>query len=176
MTSLWARMLVFYAWQENKITKECAQYFDELIRQHETATTPSAHHPSTVNCITMNGKDTYCVLGNIGTINDYSMEKRNFDVITYIKKTTYENGRRCGGHNKTAFLANVIYEDFSQLPTYISAYIKYGNTTRENLILIKNYLRNTQFIVSDKQIANYKTLIKDINDKLAEIEVENDIK
>ena len=31
MTTLWARMLIFKAWENGEITERCAHYFDELL-------------------------------------------------------------------------------------------------------------------------------------------------
>ena len=103
MTPLWARMLVFKAWEKGEITEECAHYFDFLINKHKFIKKEikyvqnfSIYGNDTVGnkeqkyaYIYREEQDLASVLFNIGLdTNDRGYSY--FNPIKYIKASTYK--------------------------------------------------------------------------------------
>ena len=75
MTTLWARLKIWKAFENGEITEECAQYFDELLNNNKYVNVK--HHIITLGMgqsITtqseyahFNGTGNICVLGSIGS-------------------------------------------------------------------------------------------------------------
>lgn len=154
MTTFWARMLVFNECKNpgkfsTGLPEEAAMYFDELIERHSTATTPSVFNAEVINCTSMNDPSTYCVLGNIGAVNNPKEGIRNFDVVKYIKATTYI----CNEVYDNTFivhLASLIGEEYAGLDSSISSLIKHGKPSIEDLKLIRSYLYDTKYLPTKK--------------------------
>lgn len=106
MTTFWARMLIFKAWEKGEITEECAKYFDQLIE--------GAYIRKIENNI-VGITDTYnadtkfpgCVLQKLTEGSAY------FGVIKYINNASYKNGLT--KDNGTAYLANIVGEEYKAL-------------------------------------------------------------
>ena len=170
MTTLWARMLVIKAWEKGEITEECAHYFDELLFKNSFTQIYSYGSGSydTRELICFNGHySTKNVLQNIGGGD-------HFDVLTYIKKTSFEKGYTMG--NNTVYLANIIKQEYESLnlkiksqfgvPLFTSQLEEFGKEwyqedNLESLVKIYNYLKNTNY-KDDHLIYNLEYGIKKI--------------
>jgi len=140
MTTLWARMLVIKAWEKGEITEECAHYFDKLLSIGSS------------ELIAFNGHYTEkSVLDCIGGGD-------HFDVLTYIKRTSFEKGYTMG--NNTVYLANIIKEDYESLDLKVKSQFGvplftaqleefskewYKEDNLESLVKIYYYLKNTNY-------------------------------
>ena len=154
MTTFWARMLIFNECKNpgkfsTGLPEEAAMYFDELIERYSTTTTPSVFNAEVINCTILNDPSTYCVLGNIGAVNNPEGAVRNFDVVKYIKATTYI----CNEVYDNTFivhLASLIGEEYAGLDSSISSLIKHGKPSIEDLKLIRSYLYDTKYLPTKK--------------------------
>lgn len=145
MTTFWARMLVYKAWEKGEITEECAHYFDELLNHYKT------------NCELHEIEDfnkyheyRFCVLQNIAT-ND----ECEFQILDYIKKTTYEKDGE-----KPVYLANIIHEDYNLLGEEIENYMNSKKADLTGLATIYDYLISTYFEYKKPNKGNDEILIK----------------
>jgi len=154
MTTFWARMLIFNECKNpgkfsTGLPEEAAMYFDELMERYSTTTTPSVFNAEVINCTILNDPSTYCVLGNIGAVNNPEGAVRNFDVVKYIKATTYI----CNEVYDNTFivhLASLIGEEYAGLDSSISSLIKHGKPSIEDLKLIRSYLYDTKYLPTKK--------------------------
>ena len=152
MTTLWARMLVIKAWEKGEITEECAHYFDELLFKNSFIQVFTDGGIDTRELTSFNQHyTTRSVLKNIGG-------GELFDVLTYIKRTSFEKGYTIG--NNTVYLANIIKEDYESLglsvksqfgvPLFSAQLEEFGKEwyqedNLESLVKIYNYLKNTNY-------------------------------
>ncbi|MBR1987624.1 MAG: hypothetical protein IKA36_01160 [Clostridia bacterium] len=134
MTTLWARMFVFEAMQNNDITKECAEYFDNLLKEYE-----KTNDGIEISKFNTDEPGEYCVLQNIG-----QTKNNEFDVLEYIKKMTFEEG--CTKDGKTAFLANIIDQDYKRLAPEITKYLDSEKADLKGTTDIYDYLCCTYFM------------------------------
>lgn len=168
MTTFWARMLIFNECKNpgkfsTGLPEEAAMYYDELIERHSTATTPSVFHAEVIKCTIMNDPSTYCVLGNIGAVNNPKEGIRNFDVIKYIKATTYI----CNEVYDNTFivhLATLIGEEYAGLDNNITSLIKHGKPSIEDLKLIRSYLYDTKYLPTKKRTSRDASYLIDLID------------
>ena len=121
MTTFWARMLIFTAWEDGEISDECARYFDELLESNEY----DLNH----NIINFNS-EKWCILRKIG----FNEMLNEFEVLKYIKKVKFEKD------GEKVYLASIIKEDYHFLNDEIVKYINSKNTKTDDLMSIYDYL------------------------------------
>ena len=103
MTTILAKILIDEAMKNDQITEECATYFNDLLEANRFHTfngdvfVNQSHYTITTEneFKSFNGSNPQCTLGQIGkvykTINNIKCE--DFDVLKYIKQTSFENGK-----------------------------------------------------------------------------------
>ena len=166
MTTLWARLKIWKAFENGAITEECAQYFDELLNnnkyvnvKHNIITLGSPQAITTQSEYAhFNGTNEMCVLGSIGS------SENHFDVIKYINETTFENGKRNayiheGDYktktlDKTVYLKNITEVEYSNLGEEILKKLRDPNLTRTKFEIIYNYLKGTHYSAIDYEDAD----------------------
>ena len=128
MTPLWARMLVFKAWENGKITKGCAQYFDEFLRDHSYFYAGESYHEyKTINEVFASVVNSYNKCYHVNNLSD-SLEY-------YIQKMSYYDGRpRAAGtpfHSTKIYLFEVLGCDISDIGSRIESYLKQNSHISE---------------------------------------------
>ncbi len=127
MTTFWARILIFKAWEKGEITEKCAHYFDELLNSNKMGVDYEVDFNS-------NG---WCVLRNIG----FNSKNEEFDLFQYFDKTSYECGYPIG--HGTVYLANLINTDY-WLDTQILKILE-GKPSKHKVLKIEKYLTETDY-------------------------------
>ena len=188
MTILLAKILVTEAMNNGHITTECAQHFINLIDENRfyslkgvTSVNGLSQEITTINEFkTLNGTNLHCPLGQIGkvikTYHDKSCEE--FNVLKYITQTTFENGKIEENGTSTAYLANIIGQDFIGLDGYVNREFYIDELTTEEWLQIKNYLENTYEICAKRDVGRTtytKSLIKNIGLKLKKQQLETEL-
>lgn len=183
MTTLWARLKIWKAFENGEITEECAQYFDELLDMHRFEFDDSGKGFTSQELKSFNGDSTNCILGQIGGILKYDKKIKNyylgFNVLNYIDKTTSEYGgirkiKNVTYQDEPAYLANIIGLEFLGLDYYIKQELNKKELCHFQWVEIKKYLENTYQICAEKD--DYRkqrvlNLISCINYKIRKIEL-----
>lgn len=164
MTTLWARLKIWKAFENGAITEECAQYFDELLNNnkyskiiHEFCASNQTIKLNTVAEFShFNGTNEMCVLGSVGSVDN------TFKVMQYILQTSFENGKRnayihegaykTSNLDDTVYLANIIGQEFVGLDGYINEELIKNKLTISAWKQIKKYLENTYEICAKKDV------------------------
>lgn len=152
MTTLWARLKIWKAFENGAITEECAQYFDELLNNnkyskiiHEFCASNQTIKLNTVAEFShFNGTNEMCVLGSVGSVDN------TFKVMQYILQTSFEQGFTIG--DETVYLANIIGQEFVGLDGYINEELIKNKLTISAWKQIKKYLENTYEICAKKDV------------------------
>lgn len=166
MTTLWARMLIFKAWENGQVSEAAAQYFDQMlnnhrfeIKQHSVSSTNFVENQ--VELMNFNGNDTKCVLGKLGEqkkINKAGGQWKEFSVYRYIQHTSFPNPNNA---NKMFYMANLIGEDFVGLDNYIIEELAKNKLSAEKWEKIKTYLEDTYEVCAQNNVAR-KTIVKSL--------------
>lgn len=165
MTTLWARALIISAWKEDKITKDCAMYFDELLNTHRFFNKKGAVlngfffvSNEKVEYPEFNVNSLYCTLGDIGRSGNRGFD---FNVMQYLKAVTYPKGTSTGD---TAYMSEIIGEEYSNLTLKIDEFIKNENPCEEDLLFIQKYIQ------AKSPSKTYTYLLDEIEKKLNKTE------
>lgn len=171
MTTLWARMLVFEECKKGKITEDCAHYFDSILNDAERALLEK--NPDFKNIL--NGSNENCVLGQLGAVQykneNYSSSR--FDVLKYMRATTFKDGVIKNGYKETAYLANIIGQEFVGLDARIITLIIENShmISKNSLKEIKRYLEGTYEETSKKDVSRLSDcILKTISKELQDLE------
>lgn len=162
MTTLWARMLIFKAWENGQISEAAAHYFDQMIDSNRLTTKQLSESVATQEELrNFNGNNTNCVLGKIGEQNMLDKDGNKwseFSVYRYIQHTSFPNHSK---PNKMFYMANLIGEDFVGLDNYIIEELAKNKLSAEQWEKIKSYLENTYEICAQNNVAR-KSIVKSL--------------
>ena len=159
MTTLWARLKIWKAFENGEITEECAQYFDELLNNnkyskiiHEFC---ASHQTIKLNTVAefshFNGTNEMCVLGSVGSVNN------QFKVMQYILQTSFEMGFTKG--DETVYLANILGQDFIGLDAYINEELIKDKLTLSAWKQIKKYLEETYTVCAKRDVGRKDSVL-----------------
>ncbi len=171
MTPFWAKMTLYGAYQANQedrrrgISKEGAQYFEELITKYETRTSENTMN-NTSNTITAKTMDE--VIGNIykSCAGNPQQINRGREFARYIHKISYykENSKIIYLHNVVDIKSPVDLFTYNHRPDlFIELYIK--NISETEVYTIRAYLYNL----------NYRKIVEAIDDYMKTEEYKNQI-
>ena len=128
MTPLWARMLVFKAWENEKITEKCAHYFDKLILDNSYKTiTLSGSVSLTGMDVSFGGHSIKEEHKNIDSVlADIYIKEANNNLIDYIEKTNYKKAIDTDSKYVIAdkYLFEIIGTELPDIETTISRYLR----------------------------------------------------
>lgn len=188
MTTILAKILIDEAMKNDQITEECAKYFNDLLEANRFHTfsgdvfvNQSHYTITTENEFNFfNGTNPQCTLGQIGkvykTINGTKFE--DFNVLKYIKQTSFENGKVEGEGTSTAYLANIIGQEFVGLDGYVHRELFKDDLSIEEWLKIKNYLEETYDTCAKRDVGrtNYvKNLIRKIDLKVKKFTLQEEL-
>ena len=175
MTTFWARMIIFNEYKHGNLPKKAAEQFDELLERCEYISQQTGDiidantGKKTVRLTRLNGYDTRCVLGNIGAVKKSANSNvYKFDVIKYIKETTIDTVIN-EGCKRRDILANLLQCEFLGLDYEIEDGLRNDIYSKEDLLLIKQYLTDTYPIAEADVSRSSKQLIEKIVFKLIDI-------
>lgn len=152
MTPLWARMLVFKAWENKEITEECAHYFDKLLLDGSKGID--------VDRQTFYYDDMQSVLNNIGDGHSY------FNLLKYIEKIHFDNGKTESLHHPTdVYLFEITKIRIDYVHIILEQALNAKNLNIEDLVKIEAYFDR---LCVASLITNPNT-IRMINKKIAGI-------
>lgn len=128
MTPLWARMLVFKAWENEKITEKCAHYFDKLILDNSYKSVTLAGSVALTgmdvsfggSSIKVEHKDIDSVLADI------YIKEANYNLIDYIEKTNFEKAVNTDSKYVISdkYLFEIIGTEHPDIKALISRYLR----------------------------------------------------
>ena len=150
MTTILAKILIDEAMKNDQITEECAKYFNNLLEENrfhafsgDVFVNQSHYTITTKNEFTFfNGTNPQCTLGQIGKVDKIinGAKFEDFDVLKYIKHTSFKNGKAEENGSSTAYLANVIGQEFVGLDGYVHREFFKDQLSIEEWLKIKKYL------------------------------------
>ena len=183
MTTLWARMLIFKAWENGQISEAAAKYFDQMIEHSRFITTrkeilPMKPVKTQEELVNFNGTDMNCVLGKIGEqnmVNKDGDKWAEFSVDRYIQHTTFPDHSK---PNKMFYMANLIGEDFVGLDDYIRDELVKNRLSAEKWEKIKSYLEDTYSICAQNNVARkniVKALVNSIHLRIQKLNLQDEL-
>ena len=162
MTPFWAKMTLYGAYQANQedrrrgISKEGAQYFEELITKYETRTSENTMN-NTSNTIIAKTMDE--VIENIyksGVAKNPQLRNAGEEFATYIRKISYygEKSKIVYLHDIVDIKSPVDLFIYNRRPDFfIEVYIK--KTSAQDIYTIRAYLYNLNYRKIVEAIDNY---------------------
>ena len=165
MTPLWARMLVFKAWENNEITEKCAHYFDELILEY-----------SKKRCLHVGQYELSSIEEVLENIGKLGLNSNNFDLNHYMNKIHFKNGYAEPLHHKTDVylfeIINVEVENIDIMIYHKSFQEPFDAIEMSNLESYYDRLRAKRIINNPDTIdsinikfANYKAMLETYGQK-----------
>ena len=174
------------ALKNDEISESCAQYFRDLLYTAKLALRANKTYTIKTKAEKTKAKNehqlyegdlSHQILYKIGEISQYNEQSDtcHFDVLTYIRKTQYNN---CKNGVKKAYLANVIGFEFIELDKYIAKELNKQELSHSQLLEIKTYLENTFDVCAKKDDSRrgyVSNLISYINYKIRKIELVSEL-